>query len=60
MILLIILKKFKWKRIYICDDKREIMVKEDLFFNELNVTYFFNLYISNTILLIIFIDFNNY
>ena len=36
------------------------MVKEDLFLNELNVNYFFNLYISNTILLIIFIDFNNY
>ena len=39
MILLIILKKFKWKRIYVCDDKREIMVKEDLFFDELNVNY---------------------
>ena len=27
------------KEYYVCDDKREIMVKEDLFFDELNVNY---------------------
>ena len=32
-----ILNNLNEKEYYVCDDKREIMVKEDLFFDELNV-----------------------
>ena len=34
-----ILNNLNEKEYYVCDDKREIMVKVDLFFDELNVNY---------------------